>query len=56
MLIDKYSTMILPYAIGSEGEKPGYTYLNSSSSFTSGISDLKTHVSTRRKLISGYVP
>lgn len=55
-LIDKYSTMILPYAIGAEGEKPGYTYLTSNSSFTSAISDLKTHVSTRRRLISSYVP
>jgi len=55
-LIDKYSTMISPYAIGTEGEKIGYTYLTSSSSFTSGISDLKTHVSARRKLIPSYVP
>lgn len=55
-LIDQYSNMIAPFAIGADGEKPGYTYLTSSSSFTSGISDLKTHVIARRKLISDFIP
>jgi hypothetical protein len=55
-LIDQYSTLITPYAIGAEGEQSGYTYLTGSSSFTSAISALKTHVASRRTLISGYVP
>lgn len=55
-LIDQYSTLITPYAIGTEGEQSGYTYLTGSSSFTNAISTLKTHVASRRTLISGYVP
>lgn len=55
-LIDQYSALITPYAIGAEGEQSGYTYLTGSSSFTSAISALKTHVASRRTLISGYVP
>jgi hypothetical protein len=54
--IDQYSTMITPYAIGSEGEQSGYSYLTGSSAFTSAISSLKTHVASRRTLISGFVP
>lgn len=55
-LIDQYSTLITPYAIGSEGEQSGYTYLAGSSSFTNAILTLKNHVASRRTLISGYVP
>jgi len=55
-LIDQYSTLITPYAIGAEGEQSGYTYLIGSSSFASALSALKTHVVSRRTLISGYVP
>ncbi|HAQ18491.1 MAG TPA: spore coat protein CotH [Prolixibacteraceae bacterium] len=55
-LIDKYNTMISTYAIGAEGEKPGYTYLTGSISYTNAVSELKAHVSARRKLISNYVP
>jgi spore coat protein CotH len=55
-LIDKYSNMITPYAIGANGEQTGYTYLTNSSSFINANTALKTHVTDRIKLISGYVP
>lgn len=55
-LIDKYNSLITPYAIGAEGEQTGYTYLTSNSSYTSAISALKTHVVSRRALILSYVP
>lgn len=55
-LFDKYYSMISPYAIGAEGEQSSYTYLTSSSSFTSAFTELKTHVVSRRTLITNYVP
>jgi spore coat protein H len=54
-LIDKYSGLLSPYAIGVDGEKANYTYLTNSSSFTSAISQLKTHIVKRRTLITTYV-
>jgi spore coat protein CotH len=55
-LIDQYYTLITPYVIGTEGEKPGYTYLTSATSFQSEKQNLKTHVSNRRSLIQTFVP
>lgn len=55
-LIDKYKEMITPFAVGAQGEQTGYTYLSGSSSFTNAVSDLKTHVSARKKVISSFVP
>lgn len=55
-LIDKYYTMITPFAVGANGEQPGYTYLTSSASFTNEKTNLKTHISNRRTLITTFVP
>lgn len=55
-LIDKYYALITPYAIGTDGEQTGYTYLTSSSSFTAEKQKLKTHISNRKALINTYVP
>lgn len=55
-LIDTYTALITPYAIGAEGEQSGATYLAGSSSFTGAIAALKMHVVNRRALISSYVP
>jgi spore coat protein CotH len=55
-LIDKYYSMIEPYAIGTNGEQTGYTYLTGSSTFTAAKNELKTHVASRKSLISTYVP
>jgi spore coat protein CotH len=55
-MMDKYHSMISPYAIGSEGEQPGYTLLTGSAAFTAALTDLKDHVRDRRTLVLGYVP
>lgn len=53
-LIDKYYSLISQYAIGSEGEQKYYTYLTSSSSFTSAKNTLKTHIASRKTLVSSF--
>lgn len=53
-LIDKYYALIEPYAIGTNGEQSGYTYLSGSSSFTSAVTALKTHITNRRAVINSY--
>lgn len=55
-LIEKHYALITPYAIGTDGEQAGYTYLTNSSTFTAEKQALKTHVSNRKTLISTYVP
>lgn len=55
-LIDKHYALVTPYAVGTEGEQSGYTYLNSSGSFTAEKQNLKTHISNRRALINTYAP
>jgi spore coat protein H len=55
-LFDKYHNLISPYVIGANGEQASYTHLTNSASFTSALASLKAHVSTRRALISTYVP
>jgi hypothetical protein len=55
-LIDKYQSLISPFAIGANGEKPSYTYLTSESSFTNSFATLKTHVTARRALVTTFVP
>lgn len=47
-LINHHYELISPYAIGTNGEQSGYSYLSGSSSFTSAYTDLKSHVSGRR--------
>lgn len=55
-LLDQYYNLITTYAVGTNGVQSGYTYLTSSSSFTSALTELKTHVTNRRTLISSYIP
>jgi spore coat protein CotH len=55
-LIDKYQSLISPFAIGVNGEKPSYTYLTSESSFTNSFATMKTHVTARRALVTTFVP
>lgn len=55
-LIDKYYNVITPYVIGTNGEQYKYTYLISSASYNNACAALKTHITTRKALISEYVP
>lgn len=55
-LIDKYYELVTPFAIGIDGEQPGYTYLMGSDYFTNEKTNLKTHVVNRRNLIATFVP
>jgi hypothetical protein len=55
-LIEKYYSMISPFAIGAEGEKVSYTYLSGDESFVNASFELKSHISNRRALIKSYVP
>jgi hypothetical protein len=55
-LIDKYQQLISSSVIGTNGEKPQYTYITSESSFTNSFSALKTHVTARRNLINTFAP
>jgi len=55
-LFDKYNSLVSPYAIGSNGEVAGSTYLTSSAAFTASLATLKAHVVARRLLISTFVP
>lgn len=56
-MLDRYHTMIAPFAVGAGGEQAGATYLTGGAAgFTTALSDLKTHVTSRRALIATYVP
>ena len=55
-LIDKYQVLISPFVIGTNGEKPSYSYITSESSFTNSFPALKTHVTARRALVTTFVP
>ncbi|MGA0555100.1 CotH kinase family protein [Larkinella sp. VNQ87] len=55
-LFTKYHTLISPYVIGPEATESGkYTHLSSSASFTSALSSLKSHVSTRVQAVNDFV-
>jgi len=54
--INTYYNLISDDVIGSNAEQPGYTYLTSSSDFTSGISDLNTYITTRIVEADAYTP
>lgn len=54
-LFEKNHNLISPYVVGANGEQTGYTYITSSASFASALTELKTHVSNRRTLITSYV-
>ena len=49
---DTYSALVEAYATS---EVNGYTFLNSSSSFYSGISTLKSHAASRSTAVSNYL-
>ena len=51
-LYSTYSALVEPYATT---EVSGYTFLNSSSDFYSGISILKSHVSSRTSVVNSYL-
>jgi hypothetical protein len=53
-MIDKYHTLISPYATGAEGEVPGYSYLQGSAAFINSRNELKNHIANRKLLISGF--
>lgn len=55
-LIDKYYDMVTPYAIGANGEQPGYTYLTNQTTFTNERANLKTHVANRISLVTTFAP
>ena len=55
-LVEKYHSMVAPFAIGANGEQTGYTYLTSSASFTNEKQNIKTHIANRKALINTFVP
>lgn len=55
-LVEKYHTMVSPYAIGANGEQTGYSYLTSPASFTNEKQNIKTHIANRKALINTFVP
>ena len=58
MMISKYqnySNLIREYAVGSNGEQTGYTFLESDSDFDSAISQLITHVNSRYSVVQNYI-
>lgn len=50
-----YSSLIEEYAVGSNGEQKGYTFLESDSDFDSAISQLISHVNSRYNVVQNYV-
>lgn len=52
---DYYHNLIEPYVTGADGESSDYTY-TSSSEFISGLSELKSHVTTRKSVAEAYLP
>lgn len=50
-----YSNLIREYAVGSNGEQKGYTFLESDSDFDSAISYLTSHVSSRKSVVENYI-
>ena len=56
-LIDRYSALVAPHAVGPNGEQPGATFLtNAGAGFNTAPAALKTHVQARRALVLGWVP
>ncbi len=51
-LYTSYASMVEPYAIT---EKKGYSFLNSASDFTTAISTLKTHATSRETAVKAYL-
>jgi hypothetical protein len=55
-LMEKYHALITPYAVGSNGEQAGATYLQSAAAFTTAVGQLESHVQNRRALIAQFAP
>jgi spore coat protein CotH len=55
-LIDRYSALVAPHAVGATGEQPGHTYLTNPSAFTNGVAALRSHVQARRALVATFAP
>lgn len=55
-MLDTYTALIAPYAIGATGEQLGATYLANSNAFTAALPALKLHVQNRVTLVRSYVP
>lgn len=53
-LFEKYHALVSPYAIGTNGEKTGYTYLTGSADFTNELNVLKTHVASRITAVAAF--
>ena len=51
----EYHSLISPYVIGTDGEKPGYTFLNSDAEFTSALNELISHVNSRHSAVTNYL-
>ena len=51
-LYTQYAALVEPYATS---ENEGYTFLNSSTSFYTAISSLKSHVSDRNTAANSYL-
>ena len=53
--MDAFHALIAPYVTGADGEKAPYTFLKSSSAFTTSLvgskSALKSHVTSRHALV-----
>lgn len=55
-LLDRYHSLISPYVIGPEATETGkYSYLSRTSDFTTALTTLKTHISTRSQAAITFV-
>lgn len=50
-----YADLVREYAVGTNGEQSGYTFLKSDGDFDSAISYLMSHVSSRYSVVQNYV-
>ena len=56
-MLDAYTALVTPYAVGPNGEQAGATYLvGGANAFSAALPALKTHVQSRVTLIRSYVP
>ncbi|GAB3998186.1 hypothetical protein GCM10028807_45190 [Spirosoma daeguense] len=54
-LIDQNYNLIAPYVTGAESEQKPYSYLNSTTDFTTAITALKSHVITRNQAVNAFL-
>lgn len=53
-IYNNYFNQIEQYVTGTDGEIDGYSYVNSSANFTSALSELMSHVSSRYTIVDAY--